>query len=144
MASSVQDRVKDAGYTPGIKDLPAVLDLFASDDDDLARSAERAVLRIETRYLARTLEGTLARAKEATRPARGRLTKLVGRLAQSADDVAAAPAVRRAELAAGLVVSGGRESVSATAVAFSSLIAGVLAGASSITAVAEARGPVVV
>lgn len=92
MASSVQDRVKDAGYTPGIKDLPAVLDLFASDDDDLARAAERAVLRIETRYLARTLEGTLARAKEATRPARGRLAKLVGRLAQSADDATAAPA----------------------------------------------------
>ncbi|MBS2018250.1 MAG: methyltransferase [Deltaproteobacteria bacterium] len=84
MASSVSERVRDPGYTPGIKDLPALLDLFASDDDDVARAAERAVLRIETRHTARALGETLARAKDAKRPARGRLTKLVGRLAANA------------------------------------------------------------
>ena len=36
MASSLADRVKDAGYTPGIKDLAALLDLFEGEDDDLA------------------------------------------------------------------------------------------------------------
>lgn len=86
MASSLADRVKDPGYTPGIKDLAALLDLFEGDDDDLARATERAVLRIETRHTARSIAETLARVKEAKRPARGRLARLVGRLAASASD----------------------------------------------------------
>lgn len=84
MAQPLADRVRDAGYTPGIKDLTALLDLFEGDDDDLARATERAVLRIETRHTARSLAETLARVKDAKRPARARLARLVGRLAANA------------------------------------------------------------
>src|SRR4051794_28026795 len=85
-------RVKDAGGTPGIRDLPGLLDLVAGDDDDLARAAERAVLRIEVRSAARVATETAARARAATRPGRGRLTRLAGRLAGESPDDAGAPA----------------------------------------------------
>src|SRR4051812_30288679 len=82
-AAALAARVKDAGWTPGIRDLPGLLDLVVSGDDDLARAAERAVLRIEVRQAARVATETAARARAATRPGRGRLTRLAGRLAQS-------------------------------------------------------------
>src|SRR3954467_6944591 len=89
MASSLAARVRDTGYTPGIRDLGALLDLLAEDDEELARATERAVLRIEPRHGARLVSETLTRAEAATRPARGRLARLVGRLAANAP----APAV---------------------------------------------------
>ncbi len=92
MASSMAVRVRDAGYTPAIRDLGALLDLFAEDDEELARAAERAVLRIEGRHKARLVSETLTRASSACRPARGRLARLVGRLATGADESALADA----------------------------------------------------
>jgi predicted RNA methylase len=84
MASSLAARVRDTGYTPGIRDLGALLDLLADEDEELARATERAVLRIEPRYAARLVSETVTRAATATRPARGRLARLVGRLAMTA------------------------------------------------------------
>jgi predicted RNA methylase len=84
MASSLAARVRDTGYTPGIRDLGALLDLLADEDEELARATERAVLRIEARHRSRLVSETLSRAQSATRPARGRLTRLVGRLATTA------------------------------------------------------------
>ena len=55
-------RVRDPGYTPGIRDLAALLELFAEDDDDLARATERAVLRIEGRHSSRLVRGQLVRS----------------------------------------------------------------------------------
>ncbi|HEY8073600.1 MAG TPA: HEAT repeat domain-containing protein [Labilithrix sp.] len=71
------------GWTPGIRDLPGLLDLFAGEDEADARAAEKAVLRIEARQHARVLDEAIARTRAATRPARGRLTRLVDRLASA-------------------------------------------------------------
>lgn len=84
MASSLAERVRDTGYTPGIRDLGVLLDLLGEEDEELARATERAVLRIEARHGARLVSETVTRAKVATRPARGRLARLVGRLAATA------------------------------------------------------------
>ncbi|WP_146647216.1 methyltransferase [Labilithrix luteola] len=74
-------RVRDPGFTPSVRDLPKLLELIGTDDEELATAVERAVLRIETQYRARVVETVTAAATAATRPARGRLAKLVGRLA---------------------------------------------------------------
>ncbi|MCL2778659.1 MAG: methyltransferase [Polyangiaceae bacterium] len=84
---SLAERVGDPGYTPKVRDLPKLLELMALDRDDCGKrdervsNAERAVLRIEKQYLGRVIEGVLGAAKEAKRPLRGRLGRLVGRLA---------------------------------------------------------------
>ena len=98
--ASVAARVRDTGYTPGIRDLGALLDLFAEEDEELARETERAVLRIEARHSARLVSETVTRAQTATRPARGRLARLVGRLAANAPEAAVTEA--RTWLAAAL------------------------------------------
>jgi predicted RNA methylase len=81
-------RVRDPGYTPGVRDLGGLLALLDAEDDDLARETERAVLRIEGRHATRVVSETVTRAREATRPARGRLARLLGRLATSAPEPA--------------------------------------------------------
>jgi 23S rRNA G2445 N2-methylase RlmL len=89
-APSIAARVRDPGYTPGIRDLSALLELFAEDDDELARATERAVLRIEARHITRLLSQTLAHIDGTTRPARGRITRLLGRVAATAPEPAIA------------------------------------------------------
>lgn len=85
-AEALAARVRDPGYTPGIRDLDALLDLFAEEDEELARATERAVLRIEPRHAARLVSRTIARLGTATRPARGRMARLIGRVPASAPD----------------------------------------------------------
>src|SRR3954453_13661167 len=82
-AARLIERVRDKGFTPGIRDLAALLGLFTNEDEDVARDTERAVLRIEGRHAARVVSETLTQASAATRPARGRLARLVGRLASA-------------------------------------------------------------
>lgn len=79
-------RLADPAFTPSVKKLGDLLDLFAHDDEDVAKNAERAVLRIETQYAARLAKETIARARTAERPARGRLARLAGRLAAESRD----------------------------------------------------------
>lgn len=101
--SALAARVRDPGYTPGIRDLPALLGLFETDDEELAKAAERAVLRIEGRHTARLVRGLVGRLATSVRPARGRLARLVGRLAASAPaDARDAVAEARAWLASAL------------------------------------------
>lgn len=85
-AAALAERVRDPGYTPGIRDLGALLDLFAEEEEELARVTERAVLRIDPRHAPRLVSETIARLGTAIRPARGRLARLVGRLAASAPE----------------------------------------------------------
>jgi predicted RNA methylase len=80
-SGATAERLRDAGWTPGIRDLPGLLDLVAGEDEDAAHAAERAVLRIEARQHERVARETVERARAATRPARGRLTRLAGRFA---------------------------------------------------------------
>jgi len=76
-------RLADAGFTPSIKHLDAILELFA--DEDVARDAERAVLRIEAQYARDVTRRSVAAARGAVRPARARLTQLTARLARERD-----------------------------------------------------------
>lgn len=69
-----------------MKILGSLLDLFDDDDDELVKLAERAALRIEAQYTSRIVKETIERAKSAARPARGRLTRLAGRLAHERGD----------------------------------------------------------
>lgn len=74
-------KVADPGFTPSVRLLGELLDLLGHDDEDVAKHGERAVLRIEAQYAARVATETVARARQAERPARGRLTRLAARLA---------------------------------------------------------------
>ncbi|MCL2725114.1 MAG: HEAT repeat domain-containing protein [Polyangiaceae bacterium] len=79
----LSERVRDTGYTPKARDLPKLLDLMATEDEDLARASERAILRIEKQYLGRVIESVMHIANASERPLRGRLAKLIGRLSAS-------------------------------------------------------------
>ncbi len=85
-SSDLVGRLADPGFTPSVRGVGDLLDLLQADDDALAKSAERAVLRIETQYAPRVAAELLTRVKIAERPARGRLTHLAGRLVQNARD----------------------------------------------------------
>src|SRR4051812_41145931 len=78
--------VADPGFTPGVRRLGDLLGLVGGNDDTIGKHAERAVLRIETQYAKRVTDETVAGARGASRPARARLTHLVGRLAQEKRD----------------------------------------------------------
>ncbi len=91
-SAALAARVRDPGYTPGVRDLEGLLDLFGEEDEELARATERAVLRIEARHTARVVTQTIARLGAATRPARGRLARLIGRVPANAPEAAVAEA----------------------------------------------------
>jgi 23S rRNA G2445 N2-methylase RlmL len=76
----------DAGFTPSVKMLSVLFELFREDDEAIAKDVERAILRIENQYASRVASETVAAAKAAERPARGRLAHLAGRLAQENRD----------------------------------------------------------
>ncbi|HVJ88627.1 MAG TPA: HEAT repeat domain-containing protein, partial [Labilithrix sp.] len=79
-------RVRDPGFTPSVKRIRDLFDLIGHDDEDLAKNAERAILRIESQYAADVAKACVERARAAERPGRGRLTALAGRLAQERRD----------------------------------------------------------
>lgn len=79
-SGGIRSRIEDPGYTPGLKALPELLGLVAGEDEGDAKLATRAVLKIEAQYLERVAHSVIERAMKAERPARGRLTALVGRL----------------------------------------------------------------
>src|SRR5262245_3942045 len=69
-------RFRDPGYTPAFRELGSLLELAEEGDDD----AVRAILRIDAQHRPKIAEAVGARAKKAVRPARGRLTRLAGRV----------------------------------------------------------------
>ncbi|MDF2692548.1 MAG: putative N6-adenine-specific methylase containing domain protein [Labilithrix sp.] len=79
-------RLSDPGFTPSVRRLGELLALFGHEDEDTAKSAERAVLRIESQYASRVASEIVTHARTAERPARGRLTHLAGRLAHEDRD----------------------------------------------------------
>ncbi len=78
-------RLQDRGYTPKVKDVTALLGLLGDEDEDLARDASRAVMRVDAAHAGRVAELVATAAREAVRPARGRLTRLAGDLAKSGE-----------------------------------------------------------
>lgn len=78
--SGIRSRLSDPGFTPGLKALPELLGLLAEEDEDEAKLATRAVLKIEKQYLDRVATTIVEHARKAERPARGRLTALAGRI----------------------------------------------------------------
>jgi predicted RNA methylase len=74
-------RFHDPGYTPAFRDVGSLLELIeTTDDEDEAKLAERAVLRLDPRHVERAAERAVARVRAAGRPGRGRLTRLIGRM----------------------------------------------------------------
>jgi 23S rRNA G2445 N2-methylase RlmL len=89
MATSKADLkglVSDPGFTPPVRRLAELHDLFGEEDEQLAKDAARAVLRIEAQYASRVAKETVERARASTRPARGRLTQLASRFAHEKRD----------------------------------------------------------
>jgi 23S rRNA G2445 N2-methylase RlmL len=86
MKKELAAKVAAPGFTPSVRQLADLLDLLSSDDDALVKDAERAILRIEKQYADRVARHTVEHARKATRPLRGRLTHLAGRLAQEGRD----------------------------------------------------------
>ncbi|MFO0658848.1 MAG: HEAT repeat domain-containing protein [Polyangiaceae bacterium] len=76
---SLEAAVRDRAYTPAVRDLPAILELLARDDEDLVELAERALARQPDAALS-SIQTRLADAKP---PLRGRLSKVVGRIVAS-------------------------------------------------------------
>lgn len=85
-SASLASRLADPGFTPSVKLLPELIQLLGAEDEAVAKAAERAILRIEAQYAARIAKETLAAIAPATRPLRGRLAHLLGRLAQDGRD----------------------------------------------------------
>jgi len=92
----VSAHVRDPGFTPSVRDVPALVALLGDGDEDQARAAERALVRIGTPLF------PLARdaAAHASEVARARLVRAVGTIA-SRDEEDAAVAWLIEELAAG-------------------------------------------
>ncbi len=76
-------RFRDPGYTPAFRDVAGLLEhLDKTEDEDEAKLVERAILRLDPMHRERAAEAAVARARAAVRPGRGRLTRLVGRMAE--------------------------------------------------------------
>src|SRR5438270_923787 len=77
----VAGRVREAGFTPGVRDVPAIVALLESKDEDLLRDAERALVRVGPTLvpIVRDL------ASGASPLVRARLVRLVGSLVADLD-----------------------------------------------------------
>ncbi len=69
--------IADTGFTPGARDVPALLDLLASGPPEVRDHAERALRRVGAPAVPLAME----RAKGAPPDARGRFVALAGRIA---------------------------------------------------------------
>lgn len=79
-------RMRDRGVTPGLKDVPLLLDVLEAPSDEDAEVAEKALLRLEKGNVPKAVTRIVARARAAARPGRGRLTRLLGRFAGGSDE----------------------------------------------------------
>lgn len=77
MTSDLMKRLLDPGFTPGKTHLDELWGLLAGQDEKLAEAAEKALLRVGA-PLGQTI---LERLPQATSPQRGRLARLLGKLA---------------------------------------------------------------
>ncbi len=72
----ITSRVRESGFTPSVRDVPAIVALLGSSDDDLARSAERALVRVGPTLVPIVRE----EASRAPAAVRARLVRVVGTL----------------------------------------------------------------
>jgi 23S rRNA G2445 N2-methylase RlmL len=73
---SLERAVRDAGFTPSVRDIGALVDLLANDD--LTKYAERAIARANVT----ALETLCLRFHPASPPLRARILRVIGRLAE--------------------------------------------------------------
>lgn len=93
-ADALRERVLDGGFTPSVRDVPALLDLLGDADD------ASPVLRALTRVMDAAVAAATARFDGATAVLRARLVELVGRAARTGDaDVASLESWLAARLA---------------------------------------------
>lgn len=85
-AADLARKVADPAFTPSVRRIDELIELLEHSDEDIAKHAERAILRVEAQYAARVTKACVARARSSGRPARGRLTRLAGRLAHEGRD----------------------------------------------------------
>ena len=76
---NLDELVRSAGFTPGAKDVPPLLELLADDDDDIVRDVERALVRVGPTVV----PVAIARAGEVGAPLRGRIVRVIGKLVES-------------------------------------------------------------
>ena len=75
--ASLEDRLSDQGFTPAVRDLPALLELLRSNNEDLHKSVERALTRQPEAAFTLISDALFA----ASPPFRGRLARVIGKLA---------------------------------------------------------------
>jgi 23S rRNA G2445 N2-methylase RlmL len=92
----VSERVRDPGFTPSVRDVPALVALLGDADEDVARDAEKALVRLGS-PLVPLAPGAASHAGEK---ARARLVRAVGTIA-ARDEGDAAVAWLVDELATG-------------------------------------------
>src|SRR5579883_362768 len=71
---SLEISVRDPGFTPSVRDVPALIDLLA--DDDLVADAERAIARVGPS----ATDALRRRFEAAAPPLRARVLRAIGRL----------------------------------------------------------------
>ncbi|MBI5499640.1 MAG: HEAT repeat domain-containing protein [Deltaproteobacteria bacterium] len=79
--AELRTMVLDRGFTPGVRDVPALFDLLADADEDVADGALNALVRLQLAVLPAALE----RFPAATPPARARLLWLVHRVGRESE-----------------------------------------------------------
>ena len=72
----VTGRVREPGFTPGVRDVPAIVLLLGTRDEELARDAERALVRVGPTVV----PIVRAEAQSASAEVRARLVRVVGAL----------------------------------------------------------------
>ncbi|OGH57403.1 MAG: hypothetical protein A3G34_04400 [Candidatus Lindowbacteria bacterium RIFCSPLOWO2_12_FULL_62_27] len=90
-AAALLDAVREKSFTPSVRDVDALIELLKTANDERVQAVQNAILRVG-RPAAACL---LARLPGSTRPVRGHLVKILGRIGQ----VAPAPDIRDALLA---------------------------------------------
>jgi hypothetical protein len=75
-------KVADPGFTPSLRDAPALAQLLGDEDRTVASSAERALARVGAPVVARL--ATVA--KEADAPVRAGIARLFGRMSGMSEE----------------------------------------------------------
>ena len=85
----LQDRVREPGFTPSVRDIPAIVTLLGERDEELVRDAERALVRLGPTLVTHVRE----ESKRATPEARARLVRAVGSVVSQGEEEAGAAAI---------------------------------------------------
>src|ERR1700685_4504383 len=70
----ITERVREAGFTPSVRDVPAIIPLLGARDEEVVRDAERALVRVGPAVVPIVRE----EARRASAEVRARLVRVVG------------------------------------------------------------------